>query len=277
MSLSRALTTSRNRPEISGPVFIGRAASQRAGRPVNRAQISPPMVLVSTTNTLLHNAEHIPGTRVIEIRHVSRSSAASSSGEDSDGSSNASTHSRTNTTLTDASSVDESPSPTLAEPNHLSCYFRPNVDTHSRHSSVHSPSARESWDAPALPKRVPSHSKKAHESLHRKRSVQRMLPPAISARESLRNSAQMHVENSPAVFVEALKEGPFGRELAQLDEVAEEFGSVVRDAETEADMKVIRNYGLAQYAASDYMAEIQGLIYSTFIDDSPILNMGGWI
>ncbi|KAF2772123.1 hypothetical protein EJ03DRAFT_213352 [Teratosphaeria nubilosa] len=279
MSLARAFSTRRSKSEmsISGPIFIGRAASLRAGKPVNRAQISSPMALVSTSNALLHNAEDIPGTSTIEIRSVSWSSAASCSGEDSDGSSNASTHSRTNTTLTDASSVDESPSPTCAEPNHLSCYFKPNVDTQSKHSSVHSKSARESLDAPVLPKRVPSHSKKAHENLHRKRSVQRMLSPAVSARESLRNSAQMHVETSPSAFVEAPREGPFGRELAQLDEVAEEFGNVVRDAETEADMKVIRNYGLAQYAVSDYMAEIQGLIYSTFVDNSPNLNMGGWI
>jgi hypothetical protein len=235
MSIARAFTTRRNKPdmEVSTPVHIGRAASHRNGRPVIRAQISSPVVLVSTSNILLNNAQHIAGTAPIEIRSVSgASSVASSSGDDSDASTG-SIHSRE--TVTDASSVDESPLRTEPEPNHLSCYFKPNVDT--RHQS-----AREAF------------------------------------RETGRNSHDMFSSHAvtAVAFVEAPKEGPFGRELAQLDEVAEEFGHVVRDAEAEADMKVINQYGLAQFGASDYLNEIQSLIYDTFMDE-PTPSFGGWI
>lgn len=260
-------------------MHIGRAASHRNGRPVIRAQISSPVALVSTSNVLLNNAQHIAGTAPIEIRTASgASSVASSSGDDSDASTG-SIHSRE--TVTDASSVDESPLRTDPEPNHLSCYFKPNVDTQTK-SPSRSPSlsARASLDKPSIPQRVPSHSKKAHENLHRKRSVQRMLSPASTAgeafRETGRNSHDMFSSHAASAFVEAPKEGPFGRELAQLDEVAEEFGHVVRDAEAEADMKVINKYGLAQFGASDYLNEIQSLIYDTFMDE-PTQDFGGWI
>lgn len=57
---------------------------------------------------------------------------------------------------------------------------------------------------------------------------------------------------------------PFGKELEQLNEVAEEFGGVVRDAEFEADMSVIRARGLATFCAADYLSEIQPLFSSRF-------------
>jgi len=256
---------------ITSPMYIGRAATQRGGRPVNRSQISAPKVLLSTSNVQLNNAEHIAGASPIENRSFSSgSSVVSSSAEDSDGSSrgNASVHS--NDTITDASSVDESPMRTEPEPNHLSCYFKPAVDTHARSPSQSpSHSARPSLETPSIPQREPSHSKKAHETLHRKRSVQRMFSPPPTAREHRRSPTQES-------FVEAPKEGPFGRELAQLDEVAEEFGHVVRDAETEADFASMKKHDLAYYAASDYLSEIQSMIYSTFEDESAD-GRAGWI
>lgn len=272
MSLARAFTTKRNKEEmqITGPMFIGRAATQRGGRPVNRAQISSPMALLSTSNALLNNAEDIAGTSPIENRSASSgSSINSSSAEDSDGSSrrNGSIHS--DDTITDASSVDESPLRTEPEPNHLSCYFKPAVDTHSRSPSY---SARPSMEStPSLPQRVPSHSKKAHETIHRKRSIQRMLSPPPTSRRSEGSS-------SPTIdtFVEAPKEGPFGRELAQLDEVAEEFGHVVRDAETEADLVCMKKHNLAYFHASDYLNDIQGMIYEAFAEE-PVYAPSGWI
>ncbi|RMX81779.1 hypothetical protein D0869_06555 [Hortaea werneckii] len=274
MSIARAFTTRRQqKPEmhITSPMHIGRAATQRGGRPVNRSQISAPKVLLSTSNVQLNNAEHIAGASPIENRSFSSgSSVMSSSAEDSDGSSrgNASVHS--NDTITDASSVDESPMRTEPEPNHLSCYFKPAVDTHARSPSQSpSHSARPSLETPSIPQREPSHSKKAHETLHRKRSVQRMFSPPPTAREHRRSPTQES-------FVEAPKEGPFGRELAQLDEVAEEFGHVVRDAETEADLASMKKHDLAYYAASDYLSEIQSMIYSTF-EGEPTGGPAGWI
>ena len=75
---------------ITSPMYIGRAATQRGGRPVNRSQISAPKVLLSTSNVQLNNAEHIAGASPIENRTFSSgSSVMSSSAEDSDGSSRA--------------------------------------------------------------------------------------------------------------------------------------------------------------------------------------------
>jgi len=272
----RAFTTRRRQPEAgnTSPLFIGRAASMRAGRPVIRAKISSPVALVSTSNALLNHAEDIIGTTPIEIRSVSPgSSASSTNGDDSDASSN-SIHS--SETVTDASSVDESPSP--IEPNHLSCYFKPAVDTQTK-SPSRSPSisARPSFDAPRIPQRVPSHSKKAHETLHRKRSVQRIMsPPSTSYGESAR--ARSSADMFSSAFVEAPKESPFGNELAQLQEVAEEFGQVVCNAEADEEAMFLQSHGLAHFAASDYMSEIQSLIYETFGDEHTAAQaFGGWI
>lgn len=293
MSLVRAFTTRRNKQPnditISSPLHIGRAASQRAGRPVVRAQISSPVALVSTSNALLNNATAIAGAFPIENRAVSSGSSASSiSGEDSDASTSNSIHSRD--TATDASSVDER-SP-ISEPgeNHLSCYFKPAVDTQSRSSVTSSPtsSARPSLDngTPRLPQRVPSHSKKAHESLHRKRSIQRMMSPPPAARprfERTRDSTDMFSANLD--LVETPKANPFGMELAQLDEVAEEFGNTVRDAADDVDVVVMQSQGLAKFQAVDYMSEINDLVFETYMSDESDASsdsgaesdLGGWI
>ena len=57
---------------------------------------------------------------------------------------------------------------------------------------------------------------------------------------------------------------PFGRELEQLNEVVEEFGGVVRDAEAEADFSAMRAKNLAAFCASDYLAEIRPLFSYRF-------------
>lgn len=273
MSFSRAFSTRRKQqqPEmqISLPMFIGRAASQRGGKPVLRTQISSPMALVSTSNQHIHNANTISGTSPIEIRHVSSGSTSSSS-EESDAS-NSSIHSHD--TTTDASSVDNSPISPEPEPNHLSCYFKPAVDTHSRSTSTLT-SPRPSLDTPRLPQRAPSHSKRAHEGVHRKRSVQRMLSPPPSRHSEreptqYRSSAEMFssVPYSPQkqTFVEAPQESnPFGKELAQLDEVAEEFGQVVRSAERDADEVYMEVHGLGKFGAMEYQLDISDLVRECF-------------
>jgi len=270
MSFSRAFSTRRKQPEmeISLPMFIGRAASQRGGKPVLRTQISSPMALVSTSNQHIHNAQVISGTSPIEIRHVSSGSTSSSSDESD--ASNISVHSHD----TAASSVDNSPIGTELDTNHLSCYFKPAVDTHSRtNSTLTSPtlSTRPSIDTPRIPTRAPSHSKRAHEGLHRKRSIQRMLspPPSRHGERELRSSAEMFssVPYSPQkqTFVEAPREtNPFGKELAQLDEVAEEFGQVVRSAERDADEVYMEAHGLGKFSAVEYGLDIASLVRDCF-------------
>lgn len=57
---------------------------------------------------------------------------------------------------------------------------------------------------------------------------------------------------------------PFGRELKQLNEIVEEFGGVIRDAEAEADMSVMRAKNLAAYCAAEYLSEIRPLFNNRF-------------
>ncbi|KAK5172108.1 uncharacterized protein LTR77_003746 [Saxophila tyrrhenica] len=282
MSFSRAFSTRRKQPEmeISAPMFIGRAASHRGGKPVLRTQISSPMTLLSTSNQHIHHAQHISGTSPIEIRHVSSGSTSSSS-EESDARSGSSIHSHD--TQTDASSVDNSPVSPEAEHNHLSCYFKPAVDTtHSRSPSALTASTRPSMETPRLPARAPSHSKRAHEGVHRKRSIQRMLSPPPSRHSersshaeqtTYRSSTDMFLPHTPSrpsfSAVEApkspnLNQNPFGAELAQLDEVAEEFGQTVRRAERDADEVWMETRGLGKFDADEYGWEIKTLLWDCF-------------
>ena len=254
MSLARAFTLRGKKSEANiSPITMGRAASHRNGKPVNRAQISSPVALVSTTNMLSYSAPNITSAQA-NYRDFSASTASSTSGEESDASTN-SIHS--NDTNTDMSSVDESP--ICAAPNHLSSYFQPAVDT-TNNSPMHSPSMSTSatFEAPILPQRAASHSKQAHESLSRKRSVQRMQSPPTSAR------ASSEFTPSLGASVEAPRDNPFGKELEQLDEIAEEFGQTVRNAEYDADTAYMRSHNLGVYAASDYLNEIHGMIAETF-------------
>lgn len=266
--------------EIGQPVYLGRAASLRGGRPVVRSKISGPTQLLSTSNAQIHNAHAIGGRPPIDIRHVS-SGSASDSNNDSD-TSGGSVHSYE----TDATSVDNSPLTPEPEPNHLSAYFKPGVDTVkgqsreassiSRAASVTS-SARPSLDAPKVPQRAASHSKRAHEGLHRKRSIQRMLSPPPSRGQDMRSSTEIFGVSSPtrSGFVEAPKESnPFANELAQLDEVAEELGQVVKSAEHDADAVYMETRGLQRYSANEYMWEIQGLIHDMFRDEQPNFDFG---
>ena len=283
MSFSRAFSTRRNKPEmeISLPMFIGRAASQRGGRPVVRTQISSPVALVSTSNQHIHNAHNISGAAPIEVRHVS-SGSTSSSGEDSDAG-NSSIHSH-DTHLTDASSVDNSPISPEPEYNHLTSYFKPGVDTiHSRSTSTITSPTTSNFSTPRLPARAPSHSKRAHEGVHRKRSIQRMLSPPPSrgstTDNALRSSTEIfalpystltsHPPSAPSsIPVEAPRESnPFGKELAQLDAVAEEFGVVVRSAERDADEVFMEAHGLARFSASEYRGDIWELQRQMFEED----------
>ncbi|GAB7365544.1 hypothetical protein MBLNU230_g6616t1 [Neophaeotheca triangularis] len=272
MAFARAFSTrgKKPEPEISNPMRIGRAATQRGGKPVFRHEISSPVALLSTTNATAHNHADIPGTSPIEYcnqpSYPSSAASSHSSGEDSDASSG-SVHS--NDTITDASSVDESP----CEPNHLSCYFKPAVET-NRPTSSHSPtaSARPSFDSsrPNLPQRAPSHSKKAHEMVSRQRSISRMQsPPGSRGRTSIEAFSPTR-----SGFVEAPRESPFDNELAQLDEVAEEYGQVISNHSNDEDTVYMQSLGLAHFGASDYMAEISSVMDYLFAEDN---DTAGWI
>jgi hypothetical protein len=267
MSLVRAFTTRRAARKNSD---LDRAASQRIQRP----KISGPIELISTTNTLAHEAPDIFGTKPIfhkaGVLATSSSSNSLSSLEYSDSSS---IGHRSGGTFTDASSFDESPmSP---EPNHLSCYFKPSVyddlPQHSRDTSVSSFLRPSSSDvAPVLPQRAPSHSKHAHQLSHKrsvsrdlthKRSISRNAPSFPEDIITTRDSTDFFRASGP------VSPHPFSQELEQLSEVAEEFGSTVRDVEADADRVFMDAHGLDHYSANDYMMEIADMLNVIFEDE----------
>jgi hypothetical protein len=73
--------------------------------------------------------------------------------------------------------------------------------------------------------------------------------------------------------VETVEQHPFGNELAQVSELAEEFGIsreklvVVDEEEQELVSK-----GLFKFRAEDYMSEIHGLFMSAFGDTRPTMS-----
>ena len=279
MSIARSFTKRMKRPGNDAPSSPAqlptRSLSVRnAGLTIDRSKISAPVALVSTTNMLSYNAPDI-----VPVKTPMSSSISTHSADDSDHS--LSTRSRASSqasreTLTDASSVSSS-SPTTPAPNHLSGYFAAaanNGKTVRKSSS--SGNVRRSASSgnlqqlreqveeepaiPAIPERALSHSKRAHERLAQKRSLQN-IPRSSTTRSSRENRASIDMFNSSIKEEEA---HPFGKELEQLNEIAEEFNGVVRDAEMEADLAVIRERNLAVFCAADYLAEIQPLFNMRF-------------
>lgn len=264
MSLARAVTKRIKRSEVPTSSPTRSQSVKNPTTQIDRSKISLPVALVSTTNMLSYNAPDIA-----TMRHVSSSTASThSSADDSDHSvstarSRASSHGSRDTTLTDASSVESSPiSPA---PNHLSGYFpvagkqlRKSVSTTSLHQVKEEPVE----PIPAIPLRAISHSKRAHERLAAKRCLQN-----VNSRGSLTSLRRSREQRSSVdMFSPTIAEEthPFGRELEQLNEIVEEFGGVIRDAETEADMTIMRSKNLAAFCAADYLAEIRPFLNNRF-------------
>lgn len=67
---------------------------------------------------------------------------------------------------------------------------------------------------------------------------------------------------------------PFGKELEQVNEVAEEFG--VRDDLFEEEEQLLKERGLLKFEVQDYISEIEGLFGGVFEDK--LLSMSpAWI
>jgi len=284
MSLARAMTKRMRRSEAPPTVPTRSASTRNPGLHIDRKKISSPVALISTTNMLSYNAPDIA-----TMRHGSNGSTSTNlSGEDSDHTTST-TRSRSSSnhsseTLTDASSVGSSP--TSPEPNHLSCYF-PSAKEPRRSASSSSiarmsesidsiPEVPATSSSPAIPQRALSHSKRAHERIANKRSLQNMKPPSsIHTRDSTRSSREQRT--SLDMFKStSTDEHPFGKELEQLNEVVEEFGGVVRDAEMEEDLAVMERLGLARFRATDYLSEIQPL-FSKLFETRYLAAPSAWI
>jgi len=69
-----------------------------------------------------------------------------------------------------------------------------------------------------------------------------------------------HVETEPH---------PFGNELAQVTELAEEYGGQSRMQVIDEEEQELISKGLLKFGAEDYMNEIQGLFMDAFGDTRP--------
>ncbi|KZM27214.1 uncharacterized protein EKO05_0002258 [Ascochyta rabiei] len=270
MSLARAMTKRMKRTEA--PEKTTPSHSKSVKNPtlqIDRNQISLPIALLSTTNTLVYDAPDLASMDLTAMRNVSSPTSTHSSADDSDhsisGRSRASSQG-SRSTLTDASSVGSSP--TSPTPNHLSGYFpAPNGKQLRKSASTNSLSkVREepTEPVPALPQRAVSHSKRAHVQLAQKRSMQNLSMRGASM-SSLGSLGSVREQRSSldifaaATISEEAEAHPFGAELEQLNEAVEEFSGVARSAEEQADVELMQRRGLAAFCAAEYMAEIQPL------------------
>lgn len=236
MPLARAFTSKRTKGDLS-PTVPQRSVSSKMppGKPVQRSQISAPIQLLSTTNMLSYNAPDIPKSATSSVM----------SGDDSETSRSFLTSPDTSV---EASPVDSRP--TSPQPNHLSSFFQMGpLDALA--SPTRKGSGSSSSDGPTIPTRAPSHTKASHRAMAQKRSEARLSPPVTMPQ------AQDHMTTSVSPH-------PFGRELEQVNEVAEEFG--VRDSLLEEEEQLLREKGLMKFGVQDYITEIEGLFGGVFED-----------
>jgi len=130
-----------------------------------------------------------------------------------------------------------------------------------------------------IPKRAPSHSKLAHENVARQRSIQGiqgMKSWQEPARSVPTKAPQENIK--PSTTANTIDFGnsrfevshPFGKELEQLDEVAEEFGGAIRDAEREQDEIVMSQRKLQKFSAADYLSDLQPIFTRFFVPLMPL-------
>lgn len=227
---------------------------------INRNLISLPTELLSTTNVNALNAPNIS-----DLNGTSGSTTSSNSsimsGNDSDFTTISRNFIEDSAATTPASSVDTSPVST--EASTTVSFF--DIPQRSKTSAGARPSSGNSLDAPALPKRALSHSKKAHVELSRKRSTSRLSPPPTSL------AGPTVVRNSVDIFAPAEPGHPFGKELAQVNEVAEEFGLVSANLVEEEQDLISR--GFRKFGVADYLDEIGGYYGGVFEDKlGPMAN-----
>lgn len=243
------------RPEVA-PLPAPEGSVLYAPGTIKRDKISLPTELLSTTNMHALNAP--------DIRSVSASSSKSSlrSTEGSEFSHIDRSFLESPMTTPDTSSIESSPT----APEHIrqGSFFEQKTRERSVSSSGTSRSTKStssilSAEVPSIPQRALSHSKHAHQELARKRSISRLSPPPSSLPSA--NS----VRDSAAFFNGSMDSShPFGKELAQVAEVAEEFGAVSSVLEKEEELLVSK--GLLKFSVDDYINEIQGLYGGVYED-----------
>lgn len=346
MSLSRAFTTRRankgstdlgSEGGIKMP-FRSNTVHKAASHQAMRHKISAPMELVHTTNMLSYNAPDVPrnglpsglpGPAPVPVRTNSAAgkvpsrsntvSTRSTTNTDAGDWSSASDHAGSDTAASSPPTSPDSERADTVEPNHLSCYFMaPGTKLATGVATPPMPS-----DAPAIPKRSPSHTKKQSiDAIARKRSISHMSkasehsnhsqhsspvfsrPSSTSTRASSASHASSHhqtllkqqqqvppppvpqplaASRPAAPSVDTL--GPFGQELAQVSELAEEFAASSRPnglglEVIYEDEQYMKSRGLVQRSVDDYLDDIHNLMATFWPSDNrnhPTTSAPMWI
>lgn len=99
-------------------------------------------------------------------------------------------------------------------------------------------------------------------------------PPAVRTLHSATSNNHLSVSRSSSVkeqrasadFFKSNVEPnhPFGKELEQLNEVVEELGGTIRDAEAQEDLAAMRERGLMKWSVDDYLMELRPLYLGSF-------------
>lgn len=153
-----------------------------------------------------------------------------------------------------------------------------------RSSSVQLP-ASSFAAAPLLPKRALSHSKREHERLARQRSVRLSGNASSFSRSSSGSAAAVILEEQPVAVLHpaaTTAEHPFGHELSQLSEVAEDFAEMLdfstaaADAAAVADAALMRAHGLCRFTADEYASEIAPCAVGVWPDEVVSRPGSGW-
>jgi hypothetical protein len=252
-NLTRAFTRRNKRPEVSAPMpYRGEGHVRLNSGTIKRGNISGPVQLLSTTNMLAYNAP--------DLHSAVSTSSSSSLRSDSDAVSPQSYAS--SMTSPDVSPYESSP----VEANPMASYFPKRSATVTSHPRSSTSSSQSNMDAPMIPKRALSHTKRSHQELARKRSVSRMSPPPLNAPRSTPaiRASQDFFQPEPH---------PFSKELEQVNEVAEEFGglNLLDDEE-----RILYEKGLKKFSVEDYLVEIEDLYGSIFEDTHGSMHTTSW-
>ncbi|KAL2159146.1 hypothetical protein VTH06DRAFT_2578 [Thermothelomyces fergusii] len=287
MSIARAFTTRRAKQSSEGANRAGPHRSQSTRGPAStiRHKISSPVELIHTTNMLSYSAP--------DIHPMSASSTGSLQRWDDDMSDGAMTSGTTPPTSPEAESPsNKSASP---QPNHLSSYFAVGPAQHAGTPTAHS-------EAPAIPQRAASHTKKQHKTLVRQRSASALSQQSqrsVSTKGSFSFSrsssgststtsfdppspprqqprappqSQSQSQSSKGDYPAGRDNHPFGNELAQVSELAEEYGvkdQVVSGAEEEEEQEMARR-GLRKISADEYLSEVRSLFAHFIVHPRPV-------
>jgi hypothetical protein len=294
-SLGRAFTTRRSKPTLqNNDAFLQRSTSTKGFGSI-RNKISGPVELVHTTNMLSYNAPDIHQNQPMSA--TSKSSSSRSSVEElSDSAPTTASSPPTSPDISTAPKRNMSP-----EPNHLSCYFTvPGQDSTvsakppaiPQRAPSHTSKGSKSYSALHRQRSTSQISEQSHRTVSTKTSLSYSRSSSGSTHTSAtsHHSAQLApTPKSPGISImvppprvpsgtlrtaqsqpqlqqhrkEYSQTHPFGQELAQVTELAEEYGVKDRLNVVEVEEKELQALGLSKFSAQDYLGEIQEL-YSVF-------------